>query len=73
MCLLTIVRIAFSNSLPVVDKRLIGRKFWEIWNPFLVSARLYFLHSSKVSENERAEGSDYSDVLRIPKVSWEFA
>jgi hypothetical protein len=28
MCLWTIFRITFSNSLPVVDKRIIGRKFW---------------------------------------------
>jgi hypothetical protein len=29
MCLWTMFRITFSNSLPVVDKRQIGRKFWE--------------------------------------------
>jgi hypothetical protein len=28
MCLWTIFRITFSNSLPVVNKRPIGRKFW---------------------------------------------
>jgi hypothetical protein len=28
VCLWTIFRNIFSNSLPVVDKRLIGRKFW---------------------------------------------
>jgi hypothetical protein len=28
MCLRTIFRITFSNSLPVVGKRLIGRTFW---------------------------------------------
>jgi hypothetical protein len=28
MCLLTIFRVTFSNSLHPVDKRLIGRKFW---------------------------------------------
>jgi hypothetical protein len=27
LCLLTLFRITFSNSLPVIDKRLIGRKF----------------------------------------------
>jgi hypothetical protein len=27
-CLWTIFRITFANSLPVVDNRLIGRKFW---------------------------------------------
>jgi hypothetical protein len=28
MCFWIILRMTFSNSLPVVDKRLIGRKFW---------------------------------------------
>jgi hypothetical protein len=31
MCHWTIFRITFSNSLPVVDKRLIGLKCWGIW------------------------------------------
>lgn len=29
MCLWTIFNITFSNSLPIVDKRLIGRRLWE--------------------------------------------
>jgi hypothetical protein len=28
MCLWTVFRITFSNSLPVVGKRVVGRKFW---------------------------------------------
>jgi hypothetical protein len=36
MCLWTIFRITFSKSLPVVDKNLIGRKFWGNFGPYRV-------------------------------------
>jgi hypothetical protein len=40
MCFWIILKINFSNSLPVVDKRLIGRKFGEILGLCRVSAEL---------------------------------
>jgi hypothetical protein len=38
MCLFTILSINLANSLPVVDKRLIGLKFSGILGPYLISA-----------------------------------
>jgi hypothetical protein len=40
MCPWTIFRITFLNSLPVVDKRLIGCKFGGILDPYWVSVTL---------------------------------
>jgi hypothetical protein len=51
MCLWTIFRITFSNSLPVVDKRLIGLKFWANLGSYHLSVTLQILLPSKALEN----------------------
>jgi hypothetical protein len=35
VCFWTVLKIGFSNSLPVVDKRLVGRKLWWLFGSFL--------------------------------------
>jgi hypothetical protein len=50
--------ITFSNSLPVVGRRLIGRKFWGNFDLYLVLAKLLFLLPSKDLGSVTTEGSD---------------
>jgi hypothetical protein len=42
VCLWTIFRITFSNSLLIVDKRLMGCKFWGILGPYQVPVTITF-------------------------------
>jgi hypothetical protein len=58
MRLWIIFRITFSNSLPVVDKRLIGSKFGGNFGPLPGFVNVIILLSSKALENGTAEGSD---------------
>jgi hypothetical protein len=48
MCLFTIFRITFSNSLPVVDKRLIGRKLWGNLESFLGFGKVIIFASFQI-------------------------
>jgi hypothetical protein len=45
MCVWTIFRIFFSNGLPVVDKGLIGCKFWGKYASFLGSGNVIIFAS----------------------------
>jgi hypothetical protein len=50
-----VLKISLSNNWPVVDKRLIGRKFW-VFAGFRQSYD--FLSPSKVPESDQVEGGD---------------
>jgi hypothetical protein len=62
MCFRTIFRIAFSNSLPIVYKRLIGRKLW---------GYEYYQVTSKLRYDRRSVGQ--SVLVSTPTwVSWPY-
>jgi hypothetical protein len=46
ICFWRVFRITFSNSLPVVDRRVIGHKFWGNLGPYRVSVTFHFLIST---------------------------
>jgi hypothetical protein len=56
-CLWVILRITFSNNMPVVDKRLIRHRFWGNFGSLLYF-NMWLLLSSKTLESGRADGSD---------------
>jgi hypothetical protein len=65
MCLWTIFCITFSKSVPIVDRRLIGRKVvWGILGPYPGLVRLSHSLPSMTSGSARSEGSDQSNELR---------
>jgi hypothetical protein len=57
-CLWTVFGITFSNSLPVVEKRLIGRKFWGKFGSLPDFGNVINLLPSMSLENRTTEGSD---------------
>jgi hypothetical protein len=58
MCLWTIFRTTFSTSLPVVDKRLIGRKLGNNLGSLPGFSNVIILLPTKALENGTAEDSD---------------
>jgi hypothetical protein len=60
-----VLKINFSNSLPVVEKRLIGHKFWGFgW----VRQSYEFCLLPRRRKNDQAEGSDWLNVLKAQEV-----
>jgi hypothetical protein len=58
VCLRAIFRLTFSNSLPLVGKRLIGPKFGGNVGSLPDFGKFIIFASFKASESERSEGSD---------------
>jgi hypothetical protein len=66
MCFWTILWMTFSKNLSVVDRRLIGCKFWGILGPYRVSVTLWLLLPSKMEGNYPVESS----ITLRTTVSW---
>jgi hypothetical protein len=53
-----VLKISFSYSLPVVNMRLIGRKFWGKFRSLPDVGKVMILPPSKLLGSAQAEGSD---------------
>jgi hypothetical protein len=71
MCFWIVLKIRFSNTLPIVDKRVIESKLRGNFLSLPGFGRVKILAFCKVPGSDQTADSDYINVLTIPKVFLE--